>query len=112
MFYGSSDGVLCVSCAPAMCCCARRDDPTRKASTKRIFPLPSLDWVIQQECSLSPHAIGSYNGNVPSPLTRLGHTPGIFPLPSLDWVIHQEYWNIPSPLARLGHTRVVRVGRG
>eukprot|EP00959_Pyramimonas_sp_CCMP1952_P264712 5534979-Pyramimonas_sp.AAC.1 len=48
-----------------------------------IVPLPSLEWVIQQEYSLSPHSIGSYNKNISSPLARLGHTTGIFPLAEL-----------------------------
>eukprot|EP00976_Prorocentrum_cordatum_P061144 1176186-Prorocentrum_minimum.AAC.3 len=58
----------------------------------RLFPLPSLDWVIQWGYSLPAHSIGSYNGNITSPLTRLGH---------------KMRNNLPPPLARRARRRQV-----
>eukprot|EP00976_Prorocentrum_cordatum_P070079 1179793-Prorocentrum_minimum.AAC.1 len=79
---------------------------TRLGHTTGIFTLPSLDWVIQREHSLFPHAIGSHNRHIPSPLTRLGHTTGAFPLPSLDWVIQRERRSSAH------HLRPLRCARG
>eukprot|EP00959_Pyramimonas_sp_CCMP1952_P017304 367373-Pyramimonas_sp.AAC.1 len=74
--------------------------PLREYPTEnhRIFPLPSRDWVIQRAYSLSPHAIGSYNGHILSPLARLGHTTGTFPLPTT----HAHVVNIAGYLASSG----------
>eukprot|EP00976_Prorocentrum_cordatum_P093664 1189471-Prorocentrum_minimum.AAC.2 len=59
--------------------------PSRRS--RRSAPSSSLSVAFSSSLSVTPAlSIGSYSGNIPSPLARLGLAVGIFSLPSLDWV--------------------------
>eukprot|EP00959_Pyramimonas_sp_CCMP1952_P184065 3848710-Pyramimonas_sp.AAC.1 len=47
---------------------------------------------MQRECSLSPHSIGSYNGNVPPPLTRLGQKSSPWPQDNANRPPIEDLW--------------------